>query len=218
MCGRYYMEDSPEMQPYVKRALQSPLRERLANSLGRSLKTEGEVCPTDLAPVIAPDARTLMPTVYPMAWGFTNPRGSGAPLINDRSETAASRPFWKAAWNSRRCLIPASFYFEWEHLAASDGKKKTGDKYMIKPEESRITYLAGLYQIEERKGIKVPVFAVLTRQAGECVRFIHDRMPIILPKESAKAWVSTEGVPEEIIESAITEVRYEIYPIPISLA
>ena len=203
------MECSPELKPFVDRAMRSPLRETMIAKLGRPLKTEGEIRPTDIAPVVAPSAKEKTPTVYPMLWGFTNPKGSGSPLLNARVETAAQKAFWKEAWKSHRCVIPASYYFEWEHLTASDGTKKTGQKYMIQPKDSPIAYLAGLYQIEEQRGIKLPVFTILTREPGESVAFIHDRMPVILPKESVKAWISPEGLPEEIVKSALTDMYYE---------
>ena len=82
-------------------------------------------------------------------------------------------------WEKRRCIIPASWYFEWEHLISNTGQKKTGDKYMIQPNGSSMTWLAGLYRIED----SLPVFAVLTREPTDELRRIHDRMPLILPKE-----------------------------------
>lgn len=207
MCTRYYMECSPELRPFVDRAMQSSLRESIVTKLGKPMKTEGEIRPTDIAPVIAP-ARSRQPTVFPMVWGFTNPRG-GSPLLNARVETAAVKPFWKQAWTSHRCIIPASCYFEWEHLVSPDGKKKAGQKYMIQPKNCAVTYLAGLYQIEEQRGIKLPVFTILTREPGEEIRFIHDRMPLILPKEAVKEWLRIEARPEEVIQSALTDMYFE---------
>ena len=80
---------------------------------------------------------------------------------------------------------------------------------MIQPKDSPVTYLAGLYQIEECGSVRLPTFTVLTREPGEGIAFIHDRMPVILPKESVKPWLSPEGTPEEIIRSALTEMYYE---------
>ena len=209
MCCRYYMESSPELKPFVDQAMRSSLRETMITKLGRPLKTEGEIRPTDIAPVVAPRSKEQIPAVFPMVWGFTNPKGKGSPLVNARVESAAEKLFWREAWRSHRCIIPASYYFEWEHLATADGKKKTGQKFMIQPRLSLVTYLAGLYQIEDRGGIKLPAFAILTREPGEAIAFIHDRMPVILPRDLVKAWVSPDGVPEEIIKYALTEMYYE---------
>ena len=209
MCCRYYMESSPELKPFVDRAMRSPLRETMISKLGRPLKTEGEIRPTDIAPVVAYSSKAQTPMVYPMVWGFSNPKGRGAPLLNARAETASMKAFWKKAWKSHRCIVPASYYFEWEHLTTPDGGKKNGQKYWIQPKGSPVAYLAGLYQIEERSGIQIPVFTVLTREPGADIAFIHDRMPVILPKDVIRAWLTPEGVPEEIIKSAITEMFFE---------
>ena len=208
MCTRYYMELSPELRPYIDRAIHSPLKDRMVAKLGRPLKTEGEVCPTDIAPVIAPD-NNHSPTVFPMIWGFTNPRERGKPLVNCRVETAGFKPFWKESWQRRRCIIPCSYYFEWEHYMTIKGQKKAGQKYMIQPTGALITYLAGLYTIEEANGIKVPVFTVLTREPGEEISFIHDRMPVILGKENVENWMDPQSNPVEIVKTALTDMYYE---------
>ena len=208
MCMRYYMELSPELRPYIDRAFHSPLKDRMVAKLGRPLKTEGEVCPTDIAPVIAPD-NNHSPTVFPMIWGFTNPRERGKPLVNCRVETAGFKPFWKESWQRRRCIVPCSYYFEWEHYMTIKGQKKAGQKYMIQPTGALITYLAGLYTIEEANGIKVPVFTVLTREPGEEISFIHDRMPVILGKENVENWMDPQSNPVEIVKTALTDMYYE---------
>ena len=107
MCTRYYMELSPELRPYIDRAFHSPLKDRMVAKLGRPLKTEGEVCPTDIAPVIAPD-NNHSPTVFPMIWGFTNPRERGKPLVNCRVETAGFKPSGRKAGNADAASSPAA--------------------------------------------------------------------------------------------------------------
>ena len=209
MCCRYYMELSPELKPIIDRANHSQLKMTLTAKLGKPLKTEGEVRPTDIAPVIAPDRKSMTPTVFPMVWGFTNPYKSGSPLVNARIETASQKSFWKESWNKHRCIIPASWYLEWQHYTAPDGSSKTGQKYMIQTKGSVVTYLAGLYAIEERNGISVPVYTILTREPGDGIRFIHDRMPVVLPKEAVTDWCNPESRPEDVITSALTDVFYD---------
>lgn len=205
MCCRYYMEESPELRPYVEAANKSPLREKMIVKLARPLITSGEVRPTNIVPVIAPSQKQA-PTVYPMVWGFT---GKTSPLVNARSETAASKPTFKESWAKRRCIIPASWYFEWEHLTSPDGKQKTGDKYMIQPVGANIMFLAGLYRLEEQGGMTIPVFTVLTKEPTEELSRIHNRMPVILPEEAVGTWISPESRPEAILESALSEMMVE---------
>ena len=105
--------------------------------------------------------------------------------------------------------VPASWYYEWEHFFAPDGRTKTGPKYMIQPKGCKVTYLAGLYRIEEAAGIKYPVFTVLTREPAEEIRFIHDRMPLIFPKEAVRSWIKPETNPKELIGAALTDMVFE---------
>lgn len=145
-----------------------------------------------------------------MVWGFTIPRRQTS-LFNARVESATEKPTFKESWEKRRCIVPASWYYEWEHLInASTGKSKTGDKYMIQAKGSNVIYLAGLYRLEEIAGIQVPVFTILTREPSDEIRFIHDRMPVMLPKEYIREWVNPNGKPEEIIRAAQTEMVFEV--------
>ena len=207
MCCRYYMEESEELEPIIEEANRSPLKERFESGLGRPLVTAGEVRPTNLVPVIAPN-RSGAKTVFPMVWGFTLPR-SASPLINARVESAGTKPTFRESWVRRRCIIPASYYFEWEHqMDAATGKARTGEKYRIQPRGAGVTWLAGLYRMEELRGIQVPVFTVLTREPAESIRFIHDRMPVILPGEDVEKWIHLDSKPEEIIQDALTDMAF----------
>ena len=202
MCCRYYMEESPELRPYVEAAKRSPLCEKMVAKLARPLIASGEVRPTNIVPVIAPSRKKEL-AVYPMLWGFT---GKTAPLVNARSETAASKPTFRESWEKRRCAIPASWYYEWEHQLSPDGKKRTGDKYMIQPLGANILFLAGLYRMETQGGLTFPVFTVLTKEPTENLRRLHDRMPVILPRSAVAAWIAPESKPAAILESALSDM------------
>ena len=207
MCCRFFLETSPELRPYLEEADRSTLKERLTGLLGRPLVLEGEARPSDLLPVLA-FSRAMVPAVFPMVWGFTVP-GSRTSLFNARSETAAVKPTFREAWAARRCIVPASWYYEWEHSVSSSGKARTGSRYRIRPKDGSPVYLAGLYRFEERNGAQVPVFTVLTREPGESVRFLHDRMPVILPADRIRSWIDPENRPEEILGAALTEMSPE---------
>ena len=207
MCCRYYMELSPELRPIIEEAERSPLRERMVNTLGRPLITSGEASPTDILPVIA-TAKNGGRSVFPMVWGF-HVKGLDRPLINARVETAAAKPSFRESWARRRCIVPASWYFEWEHFTRTDGKVITGDRYAIQPAGSGLCFLAGLYRIEEERGLSYPVFTILTREPGEELRSLHDRMPLILPSDKISTWIDPETKPEDLLPSAVTDVMFE---------
>ena len=206
MCTRFYVEaDADEIRDIVSDVQSSQLSDKF-NHAGYAVLTSGEIRPTNVVPVIAP-GKNGMRAAFPMRWGFQIPNRSL--VVNARAETAAERPTFKEAWEKHRCIIPASWYFEWEHLIGNASQKKTGDKYMIQPKGSEITWLAGLYRIEEMSGIQVPVFTVLTREPSEEIRFIHDRMPVILQGEAVEKWIKPDSKPDEIIKDAMTDMVFE---------
>ena len=85
------------------------------------------------------------------------------------------------------------------------GKKHAGDKYMIQPAGDTMTWLCGLYRIENN----FPVFVVLTREPGGQIRFIHDRMPLILPGELVNDWIRPDTKPENLLGNALTDMVFE---------
>lgn len=207
MCTRFYVEPI-SFQSLITRAQKIQLANDIMVKLGKPLTMCGEMRPTDVIAVLAPNKEGRA-AVFPMLWGFSH-ETTDASIVNCRLETADKKEMWKDSWFRRRCVIPCSWYFEWEHFRSPDGKRsKVGDKYLIQPKDSHSTMLAGLYRIEERKGMQVPVFSVLTRDAAEGVRAIHDRMPLILNREDVAAWVRPDGNPREIAEKGLTELCLE---------
>ena len=202
MCTRFYIEPrSEELDEIMEAAVRTGLAHKFLVA-GSGVTTSGEVRPTNVVPVIAPN-KDGKRTVFPMRWGFRIPGRSL--VVNARTETAAVRPTFRESWKQHRCVIPASWYFEWEHLDAPGGKTKTGDKFAIQPRGQSVTWLCGLYRMEDG----FPAFTVLTREPSDDVRRIHDRMPLILPEEMTDAWISPDNKPEDIIRYAVTDLVME---------
>ena len=198
MCCRYWADESPEIHEIVEEMNRSSLVEKWHRTTG--ITTYGEIRPTNVVPVIASN-RSGVKSVFPMKWGFTG----RTLLMNARTETAPDKATFRDAWASHRCIVPASWYFEWEHLIGNDGKKRTGDKYLIQSKGSAMTWMCGLYRIENG----MPVFVILTREPREAIRFIHDRMPLIMPGDYVDEWIRPDTKPEELVEYALTDMVYE---------
>ena len=198
MCCRYWADESPEIREIVEEMNKSPLVDKWQQTTG--ITTYGEVRPTNVVPVIASN-RAGARAVFPMKWGFTG----RTLLMNARTETAPVKPTFKEAWASHRCIIPASWYYEWEHLTGNDGRKRTGAKYLIQPKGSDMTWLCGLYRIENG----LPMFVILIREPGDEIRFIHDRMPLIMPGDYVNDWIKPDVKPEELLDAALTNMVYE---------
>ena len=207
MCTRFYVEPA-YYAPIITRAQKLKLADDMMRHLGKPLTMSGEMRPTDVTAVLAPNKEGRV-AVFPMIWGFSH-EATDAPIVNCRLETASQKEMWKDSWFRRRCVIPCNWYFEWEHFRSLDGKRsKVGDKYLIQPKDSHTTLLAGLYRIEERNGVNCPVFAVITRDATEELRSIHDRMPVILSRDDVESWIKPDGNPQEVSRRALTEMCFE---------
>ena len=194
MCGRYYIEEddmSGRLQYLVETA------GKKAEARGLEVKT-GEIFPTDIVPVIA-NGRDLRPAVFPMRWGFPSARGDST-FINARSETADTKPLFRDSAKYRRCLLPATNYFEWAH---NTGVKT---KYSIKTPGQGIMYLAGLYT--RSADFPYGEFTVLTRQAPESIAFIHDRMPVIIPENMISRWLDQNEDYRSMLSETACDVEY----------
>jgi putative SOS response-associated peptidase YedK len=156
------------------------------------------VAPDDLAPRynIAPtqpvlacrvgperQARELVRFRWGLVPGWAHDLKAGVKAINARAETIADRPTFRAAFCKRRCLVPASGYFEWQ----KSGKAK--QPFFIHPRAAELFAFAGLWETWDRDGGPVESCAIITTTANEALRTFHERMPVILPAESFSAWL-----------------------------
>ena len=78
------------------------------------------------------------------------------------------------------------------------------EKYMFQTEGSSVTWMCGLYRIENG----LPFFVILTKDAGEELRQIHDRMPLILPEDKITEWIDPQNRPEDVLPFAAERMAY----------
>jgi len=196
MCGRYAIGEG-ELPEEMLRILEDIGQKKTPEGL----RTSGEIFPTDIVPVLSNSRKgDIQP--FAMRWGYSFP--GGRPLINAKAETAAQKPMFKDGMKQRRCLIPASCYYEWERR---DGRKI---KHAIHPADCDMMYMAGIYHLEHHGSVVVPAFVILTRGAAEGIRFIHERMPVILPAKKALTWLNLQNPAEEILSAALTDMQWRI--------
>ena len=187
MCGRYYIEvDEKDLEDIVNE-VEKKMR-KYPEQL--TLKTSGEIFPTDIVPV-----QVGVNEYLPMKWGFVG--FNGKPVINARSETALDKPMFQKAMLERRCLIPASGYYEWQKI----GSQKT--KFKLYVPDSPL-YLAGCYREEANSSLFN--FVILTRQAGSGIENIHDRMPVIITHKHKEKWLYENP---NALEYAVMDLEYE---------
>ncbi len=195
MCGRYFF-DPDKMTDEELIALLNREKER-SESMQTDLRlATGEIHPGDHAAVIAMNRKNQR-SAFAMHWGY---RIDKRLIFNARCESAGEKPLFRQSMQLRRCLVPASAYFEWDH------REKPLQKYRFSLPERQM-YLAGLYRIEEDAA--VPSFTILTRDAAPDIACFHHRMPVIIPDNMTDKWLDRQQAPEPIILEALTSLTWE---------
>jgi putative SOS response-associated peptidase YedK len=112
----------------------------------------------------------------------------GNRMFNARSETIAEKPSFKNAFQKRRCLIPADGFYEWQKI----GRIKKPLRFSLKSGEP--FGLAGLYEawMSPKKNV-INTCTIITTESNDLLRPIHDRMPVIVPKELEAAWIDPDN-------------------------
>lgn len=136
-----------------------------------------------------------------MHWGFVpsflDPTKAKMKPINARDDTVATSGFYRTAFASTRCIIPFSFFYEWQKYTL-DGKEEK-QPYLIRVKEEKVMGFAGIYS--ERKDAEgMPYFtcAIITTTPNILVGEIHNRMPVILHKEHEDMWLDKDTNIEDV--------------------
>lgn len=148
------------------------------------------ICPTNqVHTVTSEDGHRRL---RPMRWGFIphwyKTPSDGPLLINARAETIAEKPAFRAACRERRCLVPASGFYEW----TKDAEDKRLPWY-IHPAEGEILAFAAVWQVWERGDAPLTTCAIVTTDANEAMSKIHHRMPVIVARDDWAKWLGEEG-------------------------
>jgi len=118
-----------------------------------------------------------------------------APLLhNARSETITAKPIFKTSFYRRRCIIPASGFFEWQRLA--DGRKQP---YYISSRDGNPLSFAGIWDAARVEGIRVDSCAIITTDCNALMQPIHDRMPVILQEHDWNKWLNPNITSDEVL-------------------
>ena len=189
MCGRYanFLETQDILDTFA-------IAEAADDA--RLLQPSWNIAPTQLAPIVtlAPDGATRR--LVAARWGLVPtwaPDPSiGSRLFNARSETAATKPSFRSAFAKRRCLVPASGYYEW--LARPDGKQP----YFIHPVDGSPVAFAGLWETRAEGDGRLFTFSILTTAARGDLAAIHERQPVMLGTDARDAWMDAETPPDEL--------------------
>lgn len=175
MCGRY--SQSQQQQLLIPR-YQAELTET-------KITPRFNIAPTQNAVVVVEDGKRQ---IRMMRWGliphWAKEASIGQKMINARAETLAEKASFRGPLKNQRCLVPADGFFEWQ----KEGAAKFPVRIVLKNE--KVFSLAGLWdRWKDPEGKTTETFTIITTEANELLKPIHDRMPVILTREAEKIWL-----------------------------
>ena len=174
MCGRYYIDDDTARE-IDKLVRQVDEKMRQFHSGDSQLKAK-DIHPSDTAPVLVSDGQDLC--CRWQRWGFPGFQGKQL-IFNARSETALEKRMFRESVEQRRIVVPAALFYEWS---------RNKEKNIFRQKGQPVLYMAGFYnkyQGEDR-------FVILTTEANDSMRPVHDRMPLVLERDEIREWLNED--------------------------
>lgn len=182
MCGRYYIDDDTarEIEKLV-RQVDEKLRQ--APAAGGPLQAK-DIHPSEVAPVLVAEGRTLC--CRWQKWGFSGFHGKQL-IFNARSESVTEKKMFRESVEQRRIVVPAAWFYEWN---------QNKEKNIFYRKGQPVLYMAGLYnryQGEDR-------FVILTTEANDSMRPVHDRMPLVLERDEILRWLNEDRLVQTFLQ------------------
>ena len=152
-----------------------------------------------------------------MQWGLI-PSWSKEPraqfsTINARAETITKSPVFRGPFKSRRCLVPASGFYEWRQT--DQGKQP----YCIRLKAGELFAFAGLYDVwRDGEGNELSSYTIITTTPNDLVAPIHNRMPVILQQEDEQVWLDNEADSARLLALLVAYPADEMEAYPVSRA
>jgi len=177
MCGRYTFFTDRELSEIDE------IIEQISNEIQLEKMQAGDIFPTSVAPVLLPLDDIIVPRL--MVWGFPNFKNKGV-IINARIESVREKKLFRSSLERCRCVIPSTGFYEW------DATKK---KYLFNMPDSGMLYMVGIYDKFDGENR----FVILTMEADSSMEGIHDRMPVVIPKDEIKDWLFDSNRTDNIL-------------------
>jgi len=182
MCGRFSSSSKPEqIKKEFKVAVEDPA----------IFKPRYNIAPSQMIPVVLD--RTGERIVAQLKWGLVPSWAKdaliGSRMINARAETLMEKPSFREAYKSRRCIIPASGFYEWQR--AEKGAKQPFYFYLTNKE---VFGFAGLWEewLDKKSNESLETCTIITTEANDVLKPVHDRMPVILKAADYDEWLDTK--------------------------
>lgn len=189
-----------------------------ARNSGQWIRRIYNVAPTNQVPMVVLNEAGKQEVVsarwglIPFWWKTEKPPTFS---FNARSEEAATKPMWRQAIKTQRCLMPAAGWYEWNEKEPVRNKagKEVHQPYYHHAADDQVLAIAGLWSTwDGPDGQDVLSCALLTRDAEGPVAAVHHRMPVILAPEQWALWLSSETSTEQVHSAiALSRTDFEVY-------
>jgi putative SOS response-associated peptidase YedK len=190
VCGRF--TSTPEA---------AQLAERFTVEIPEAYRPRYNAAPAQSVLAVIAEPETGARRAALMRWGlvphWAKEPSIGYKLINARAETVRDKPAYRSLLAKRRCLLPADGFYEWR--VGADGKK---EPVRFTLADGELFAFAGLWThwIDRESGELLESCTVLTTRPNALVASVHDRMPVILPREAEERWLAAELDPRAACE------------------
>jgi len=163
------------------------LLQRLGVAQPSAFVSRYNIAPSTGIPAVRVSEKDRLPEVALLRWGLVPAWAksiAGPPLVNARAESVASKPTFRDAFRSRRCVIPASGFYEWETVG------RTKKPWLVQRTDQEPFGLAGLWDAATAPDDSIiESCAIITTEPNDVMRPIHNRMPVMLTPEQCAAWL-----------------------------
>jgi putative SOS response-associated peptidase YedK len=203
VCGRFGLFVAPEvLEEYFELADFAP---ELAPPARYNL-TPGQA----VAVVRAHEGRRRLDALQ---WGlipfWAKDATIGRRLVNARLDSVATKPAFREAWTRRRCLIPASGFYEWSEPVG--GRKRP---HFIRPGDEPLLALAGLWERwRTPSGDKLETCVIVTTDASAQLAQVHDRMPLLIPRDAHALWLDARSSVEDVAKLVERAPKLTVQPV-----
>lgn len=147
-----------------------------------------------VTPTPEPQQRRLEVGYWGLIPRWAKDASRAASMINARVESAAEKPSYRAAWRSRRAILPADGYYEWRLEQDPETGKTYKQPYFLSRRDGQLLALAGLYEWWRPADSEAEwrlTATILTTAAVDEIGWVHDRMPIHLSPDNREAWLDS---------------------------
>lgn len=199
MCGRFTLSAS---------RYEIARRFHVDEVVAEEERARYNVAPSQQVLVVAASADGTRRRLGTLQWGlvpsWAKDPSIGNRMVNARAESAASKPAFRSAFARRRCLVPASGYYEWRAAVEEGARHRHRVPYYFRRRDGLLLAMGGLWEVwHGPDDVALRSCTILTTDANALGARVHDRMPVLVPEPLWDRWLAPEPLADEDRAAAV---------------